>query len=179
MGTCFNTMSCCEKTTFTQENFTKRSMSSMSENVPDPIAVQESLENIRAKFISEYEVIEIKEDKKFKRPMIRRAMTFIPGCENLSTQVSPLIDRKEKFTGRGLKRSNSGIRLSFLRKAKDKMRQTRLEFRIGEGFRDDNFSEESTGFIPITSRAETPERWKEESSYLYRPKGDFEPVVFT
>ncbi|OMJ75535.1 hypothetical protein SteCoe_25314 [Stentor coeruleus] len=176
MGTCLNTMSCCEKNTFTQENFTKRSISSMSENMPDPIAVRESLESIRGNFISGYEVIEIKEDNKFKRPMIRRAMTIMPRFENFSTQASPLIDRKDKFNGRSLKRSNSGIRLSFLRKAKDKIRKTRLEFRIGEG---DNFSEESTGFAQVISRAETPERWKEETSYLYRPKGDFEPVVFT
>ncbi|OMJ95913.1 hypothetical protein SteCoe_641 [Stentor coeruleus] len=179
MGGCLNTISCCEKCIFTQENFTKQSMSSISENMPDPIAVQESLEDVRAKFISGYEIIEINEVNKFKRPMIRRAMTFMPDCESLSQRTSPLIDRKEKYVGSGLKRLNSGIRLSFLGKVKDKIRKERLEFRINEGFRDDNLSEESTGFMPVISRAETPERWKEEPNYLYRPKGDFEPVVFT
>lgn len=178
MGACLGDTLCYDKATLTLESLSKRSASSMSESSNTPAVIQESLEDLKARMQKDYEIVEIKEVAKFQRPMIRRAMTVISTSNELNTQLS-LTNDENKFPLKRLNtKSSSGLRISFLKKAKEKMRNSTFKPPKIEIFKEESISEESTGILPLTSRDEGYEKWKEDFDYLHKPKGDFDPIIF-
>lgn len=178
MGACLDGTLCYDKATLTLENLSKRSASSMSESSNSPATMQESLEDLKVRILKDYEIIEIKEVAKFQRPMIIRSMTVISTSNELNNQLSLSNDENKCPLKRINTKSGSGLRISFLKKAKEKMRNSTLKLPKIEIFREESISEESTGIQPLTSRDEGYEKWKDDFDYLHKPKGDFDPIIF-
>ncbi|OMJ70882.1 hypothetical protein SteCoe_31043 [Stentor coeruleus] len=178
MGACLDGTICYDKATLTLESLSKRSISSMSESSNIPVTMQESLEDLKARIQKEYEIVEIKEASKFQRPMITRAMTFISTSNDTNNKLSQSADENKFPIKRSNTKTNSGLRLSFLKKAKEKMRNSTFKPPKIEIFKEESISEESTGVLPLTSRDEGYEKWKEDFNFLHRPKGDYDPIVF-
>jgi hypothetical protein len=179
MGTCLSNLSCLDKTAnLTNENFSRRSLSSLSGGVPDPLALQASLENLRISVIRESDIIEIREIPLLERPMLRRALSIQTSEESLTPQLSPLVLNRQLSLKRSFSRSNTGAKSSFLKKAKDKLKRSTYKQHLAESYKEESVSEESTGITPVVVGDGILERWKDEQSFMGKAKGDNEPIVF-
>lgn len=179
MGTCLCNFSCLDKTVnLANENFSRCSLSSISGGVSDPVAFQASLEDLRMRIIRESDLIEIREIPLLERPMLRRALSNQTSEESMTPQLSPAVLNRQLSLKRSFSRSNTGVRSSFLKKAKDKLKRSTYKDHFLETYKEESVSEESTGIAPVFAGDGFAERWKDEHSFIGRAKGDNEPIVF-
>ncbi|OMJ92539.1 hypothetical protein SteCoe_4671 [Stentor coeruleus] len=179
MGNCLTNISCLDKTVnLANENFSRRSLSPISGGVPEPLALQSNLENLRLKYFKGRNSIEIKEIPLFERPVLRRALSIQTSNESITPQLSPSVLNRQLSLKRSLTRSSTGAKSSFLKKAKEKLKRSTFKENLAEIYREESVSEESTGITPVLAGDGLLEKWKDEHSFIDRAKGDNEPINF-
>lgn len=165
MGSCINISTCMKDTFTTYEDQSEYSVSPFPENDNYSVGLLDLNLQENKNYVKNNPNTEIKEFSLYKRPMIRRSLTSILETLDSATHTPKNSIIPRKFSRANSIVSNSSKKITFLAKAKEKLRKlSSKEFSFDS--KENNLSQESTdGFNYVLNLDKI-------SVYLGRLKGD-------